>query len=68
MERQIIGLDGNGIDYDDEFDPSFVCDRDMATYLYLHKAPNLEDVGWASEQVQGIHSTLTPSIIIIFTP
>ena len=60
-------LDGNGIDYDNEYDPSFVCDRNMATKLELHEAPNLENVEWANEQVHGICSKLTHLVLSIFT-
>ncbi|KAL2584052.1 hypothetical protein AAZV13_14G108250 [Glycine max] len=42
--RQIIGLDGYGIGSNNESGPSFICDRDMASKLELHEAPNLEDV------------------------
>ena len=67
-ERQLIDLENDEVDSDNEYNPSFVCDKDMATNLELYETPCLKDVKWIDKQVHGIHSTLTHIVLAFFIP
>lgn len=67
-ERQLISLEGNMVDFEDESNPLFICDRDMASNLELHEHPGLKDVNWVDQQVYGICSILTPIVLNLLTP
>lgn len=68
MERQLIGLKGDKVHFDDKFNPFFICDINTASNLELHEAPGLVDVNWDNEQIRGIHYVLAPMVLDLLTP